>query len=71
MMTEAKHNGQLRPKVRLTGVDGNAWAIMGKVSDALTRMGCPQGHVDKYIEESTSGDYDNLLRVACEYAIVR
>ena len=70
-MIEAKHNGQLRPEVTLTGADGNAWAIMGKVSNALKVMGCPPEHVEKYMQESMGGDYDNLLRVACEYAIVK
>ena len=56
-------------KVRLTGSDGNAFAIMGKVSKALKRAG--HGDVvDKYTEESMAGDYDNLLVTACKYVTV-
>ena len=51
-------------KVRLVGEDGNAYAIMGRVSNALKRAGVPQEEVDAYFAESTSGDYDNLLRTA-------
>ena len=59
-----------KPTVKLTGEDGNAFAIMGTVSRALRKAGLPKEHIDKYIEESTSGDYDNLLRVAMKYANV-
>lgn len=55
--------------VKLVGEDGNAMTIMGKVSKAL-RNGNKGDLVDKYIEEATSGDYDNLLRVTMKYVIV-
>ena len=59
-----------KPMVKLTGIDGNAFSIMGTVTKALRKAGFPKEHVDKYMEESTSGDYDNLLRVAMKYANV-
>jgi len=59
-----------KPKVRLSGTDGNAWAIMGRVNDALRKAGASKEHRDRYREESMSGDYDNLLRVAMKYADV-
>lgn len=56
-------------KVTLVGSDGNAYAIMGKVSKALKAAG--HGDVvDKFQEESMAGDYDNLLRTACKYVTV-
>ena len=57
-----------KPTVKLTGEDGNAFAIMGTVSRALRNAGLPKEHIDKYIKESTSGDYNNLMRVAHKYA---
>ena len=57
-----------KPTVKLTGEDGNAFAIMGTVSRALRKAGLPKEHIDKYMEESTSGDYNNLLVVAHNYA---
>jgi len=57
-----------KPTVKLTGEDGNAFAIMGTVSRALRKAGLPKEHIDKYMEESTSGDYNNLLVVAHKYA---
>ena len=65
-----EHKGQPRPEVQLVGHDGNAYAIMGRVAKALKRAGCSREHVDAYYEESKSGDYNHLLRVACEYAVV-
>ena len=56
--------------VQLTGGDGNAFVIMGKVSKALKRAGVSGEEIAKYREESMSGDYDNLLRVAMEWVNV-
>jgi hypothetical protein len=64
------YNGQPRPEVQLSGNDGNAWAIMANVASALRDAGCPKEHIDAYQSESMSGDYNNLLRVACKYAVV-
>jgi hypothetical protein len=57
-------------KVRLTGTDGNAYAIMGKVQSALRRAGATDEEVAQYIEESQSGDYNHLLRTAAEWVEV-
>ena len=55
-----------KPKCKLVGADGNAFAIMGRVSEALRRAG--QGDkVKEFQKKATSGDYDNLLRTAMEY----
>ena len=58
-------------KVQLTGNDGNAFAIMGAVQTALRRNGVPPEEVKAYVEESMSGDYDNLLRTAMRWVDVR
>jgi len=57
-------------EVELVGSDGNAFAIMGKVKDALKRNGVTPEEVNKYMEESMSGDYDNLLNTAMEWVNV-
>ena len=57
-------------EVELVGRDGNAFAIMGAVSKALSRAKVPQAEIDKYLEESTSGDYDNLLATATRWVTV-
>lgn len=50
-------------EVELTGTDGNAFAIMGKVKNALRKNKVSQADIDEYLAEAMSGDYDNLLVV--------
>lgn len=57
-------------EVQLVGNDGNAWAIMGAVSEALKDAGVSQEEINAYMKESMSGDYDHLLRTAMEYVNV-
>ena len=57
-------------EVELVGYDGNAFAIMGKVKDALKQNGVSSDDIDAYMKESMSGDYDNLLRTAMEWVNV-
>ena len=56
----------MKPKCRLVGEDGNAFAIMGRVTRALKANG-QSDLVAEYRAKATSGDYDNLLRVSMEY----
>lgn len=57
-------------KVQLVGMDGNAFAIMGRVSCALRKAKVPQEEIDAYLEESMSDDYDNLLQTAMQWVDV-
>lgn len=57
-------------KVRLSGTDGNAFAIMAKVSGAMRKAKVPHDEIDEYMRESMSGDYDHLLATACKYVEV-
>lgn len=50
-------------EVQLTGEDGNAFAILGRVQRALRQAGVPESEIDDFREEATSGDYENLLHV--------
>ena len=67
-MSEAKYPNI---KVKLTGRDGNAFAIMGAVRTALRKNGVSNEEIEQYITESMSGDYDNLLGTACRWVTVR
>lgn len=57
-------------KVKLTGKNGNAFVIMGIVQEALKKAGVSQEEIKQYIDESTSGNYDNLLRTAMKWVNV-
>lgn len=67
-MSEDKQTGVI---VQLTGEDGNAVKIIGKVKKALRRAGYSKEFVDQYVAEATSGSYDNLLMVTMEYVDVQ
>ena len=54
---------EIRLDIDLSGPDGNAHFVLGKVVEALYRCECKPVEVDKYIGEATRDDYDNLLRV--------
>jgi hypothetical protein len=56
--------------VQLVGEDGNAFAIMARVSSAIKKAGATEEQVSAYFAESTSGDYDHLLRTAMKYVNV-
>jgi hypothetical protein len=47
--------------VNLMGVDGNAFSLIGSVSDALRRGGVSRDIISEFRQEATSGDYDNVL----------
>jgi hypothetical protein len=59
-----------KPVVKLTGHDGNAFAVMGTVKQALRLSGADKEYIDKYLSEATSGDYNHLLAVSMKYVDV-
>ncbi len=58
-----------KPRVRLVGQDGNAFAILGRVRRALLDAGASEEYVERYTREATSGDYNHLLAVTMEYVV--
>lgn len=57
-------------EVQLTGEDGNAFFIIGRVSRALRRANVPADEVAEFSREAMSGDYDNVLRTAMRWVSV-
>ena len=58
-------------QVKLVGEDGNAFAILGRVAQALRRAGVDRAEQDAYFAEATSGDYDHLLQVTMSWVSVK
>ena len=56
-----------KPKVKLVGTDGNAYAILAKIRKALRECG-QLDKVEKFTKEATSGDYDHLIQTCFKYA---
>jgi hypothetical protein len=54
-------------RVRLTGQDGNAFAILARVRNAMRKGGVSREEMAQYRKEATSGDYNNLLRVTMQW----
>jgi hypothetical protein len=59
MMSDPKYP---RIHVPLSGEDGNALSIIGRVGLAMRRAGVPRDEIDRFREEAMSGDYNNVLR---------
>ena len=56
--------------VQLSGEDGNAILILGRISKALKNAGVDKSDVDAFYAEATSGDYDALLQTAMRWVDV-
>lgn len=59
----------------LAGPNGNAFSVMGSVSNIIKQIGevlaLPKNEIELYLDEyrkkATSGDYEHLLKVSNEY----
>lgn len=63
-----------KPKVDLgciSGPEGNAYVVMGRCQEAAKRAGWSQAQIDSAMAQMKGGDYEHLLRVACELFQVR
>ncbi len=55
--------------VQLTGEDGNAFSILGRVKRAIMRSNHPE-LAEAFIKEATAGDYDHLLCTCMLYVTI-
>jgi len=58
-----------KPTVQLTGADGNAFAVLGRVRKALVEAGMKE-EADQFFAEATAGDYNHLLQTCFKYVNV-
>jgi len=54
-------------KVKLTGEDGNAFAILGRVTKALRNARVPVEERKKFQAEATATDYNNVLQTVMKW----
>lgn len=52
-----------KPTLQLSGMDGNAFFILGRAMSILRKNGYTEEDIKRYEEDATSGDYDHLLQV--------
>lgn len=57
-------------EVRLTGSDGNAFAIIGNVARAMRKAGLTSEEVREFQTEAMSGDYNHVLQTAMRFVEV-
>lgn len=50
----------------LVGVDGNAYSVMGYVTNAMRQAGMSKAERDAYLKDAMSDDYNHLLVVSME-----
>ena len=55
--------------VQLSGHDGNAFAIVGRVRRAIVQSDHPE-LAEAFIRDATAGDYDTLLQACMRYVSV-
>lgn len=51
-------------KYDLVGVNGNAFAVMGYVANAMRENGYTRNQVEDYYADAKSADYSHLIRVS-------
>lgn len=56
--------------VQLTGTNGNALALVGKVAKALRTAGVGQDEINQFNNEALSGDYGHVLTTCMDWVEV-
>lgn len=57
-------------EVELSGVDGNAFCLIGTVARVLKQAGAKKEELDEFRKEALSGDYDNVLQTCMKWVNV-
>ena len=50
-----------KPRLKLVGTDGNAFAILGAAQRVARKAGWDSARIDGLLKEAMSGDYTHLL----------
>ena len=53
--------------VQLTGLDGNAFAIIGRCLQTIRTADLPESEKQQFLQEAQSSDYDNLLQTCMRW----
>jgi hypothetical protein len=57
-------------KVQLVGRDGNAFAVLANVEQALRHAQVPASEITQFMDEALSDDYDHLLQTCMRWVVV-
>jgi hypothetical protein len=56
-----------KPKLQLTGQDGNAFSILAQAKKAARKAHWSKEEIDRFLKEATSDNYDYLLQTCFKY----
>lgn len=57
-------------EVELSGQDGNAFMILGRVQRIMRREGVPADEISAFVNEATDGDYSDLLATVAKWVSI-
>jgi len=56
-----------KPKLQLSGQDGNVFFILGSAQKVARKAGWTKEKIEQFMKEAMSGDYDRALQTCIEY----
>jgi hypothetical protein len=56
-----------KPKLKMVGEDGNVFAILARAQQSAKQAGWSKEKIKEFVDEATSGDYDNALQTCLKY----
>lgn len=56
-----------KPRLKLVGRDGNAYALLGAAQQAARKAKWPKERWNAVVQDATSGDYNHLLATLCKH----
>lgn len=61
------YNPEGMPPLQLSGVDGNAFNVLGLAQQVAREAGWDDEKISEFMAEATAGDYDHLLQTCMKY----
>lgn len=61
-------DNQNKPTIRLSGTNGNVFAVIGNIVNGLKRAGCKEQAKDFEVKSMECDSYDDVLVLAHKYA---
>lgn len=66
-MVDVKIKTPNKPNVKLVGMDGNAFVLLGKCQSAARKAGWKKETTKSVMDEAMAGDYNHLLATLMKY----
>lgn len=63
---EGDNEPEINRVYSLIDIDGNAYAVMAYVTEAMRAEGKSNAEIDKYLIDAKSGDYSKLISVSVD-----